>query len=66
MLFIDHTNSLLLKSKIFKFTNVVHFCTTKIMYKRIKNPLSNNILKSFSKSDGEYTQYIYIYIVYIY
>lgn len=50
----DHTNPLFLKSKILKFTDLVHFLTAQIIYKAINNLLPDNILKMFSKRERGY------------
>ena len=50
----DHTNSLFLKSKTLKFTDLVHFQTAQIMYKAKNNLLPSNIQKLFFYRVGGY------------
>lgn len=50
----EHTNLLFLKSKTFKFIDLVHFQTAQIMYKAIHNKLPGNIQKLFFNREGGY------------
>ena len=52
--YLDHTNPLFIRSKLLKFTDLVEFQTTQIMFKAKINILPLNIQKLFSDREGGY------------